>query len=209
MPSKTFPARVLAAGGAVLLLAACATPHTVSPVPPPQPPLGAPAPAPLAAAPAGIPAATPAPAPAPQPAAPVLETVLGYAERVRGLPAAELGQEVQRLGENGYTPLRATQLALALAQSRSAANAARAQAMLQRVQADASPEAQGLQLFARLLSAQIAEQRRTDEAAERQAQQLREAQRRIDQLNERLEALRAIERSLPGPDRRDPAPAPR
>ncbi len=39
-------------------------------------------------------------------------------------------------------------------------------------------------------------QRRLEEQLERQTQQLREAQRRNDQLNERLEAVRAIERSL-------------
>ena len=40
------------------------------------------------------------------------------------------------------------------------------------------------------------EQRKLEEALDRQAQQLREQQRRIEQLNERLEAMRAIERSL-------------
>jgi hypothetical protein len=70
--------------------------------------------------------------------------------------------------------------------------------------ADPSPDAQALQPFARLLLAQIADQRRADEQAERQAQQLREAQRRIEQLNDRLEAVRAIERSLPGPAPREP-----
>jgi hypothetical protein len=159
--------------------------------------------------PSAAPTGAASPTPAPPSASPALDTLVGYAERVRSLPPGELAQEVQRLGDNGYTPLAATQLALALAQSRTAANAARAQAMLQRVQADASPEAQGLQPFVRLLSAQIADQRRADEAAERQAQQLRDAQRRIDQLNERLEALRAIERSLPGPSRREPGPPPR
>ncbi|HET8744451.1 MAG TPA: hypothetical protein VFM98_02525, partial [Ramlibacter sp.] len=170
------------------------------PVSPPGPVI-APAPAaPPAPAPAPAPAAAPAaaaPAPPNTPAA--LEIAVGYAERVRALPAAELAQEVQRLGDNTYSPLRGIQLALALAQTRTAANTARAQAILQRVQADPGSEPQGLQSFARWLAAQLAEQRRNEEAAERQAQQLRDAQRRIDQLNERLEALRAIERSLPGP----------
>lgn len=133
----------------------------------------------------------------------MLTDAIGYAERVRALPAAELGLEIQRLGQGGYAPLRATQLALALGQSRNAANAARAQLLLQRVVADGAPDAQPLQPLARLLLAQIAEQRRADEQAERQAQQLRDAQRRIDQLNERLEAVRAIERSLPGPATRE------
>lgn len=157
------------------------------------------------AAPAPVP--PPAPSPAAAPAAPQgahpLEGAVAYAERVRSLPPAELAQEVQRLGDTTYAPLRATQLALALGQSRTASNTARAQSLLQRVLADGSGEAQALQPFARLLSAQLADQRRADEQAERQAQQLREAQRRIEQLNDRLEAVRAIERSLPGPARRE------
>ncbi|GAC1543257.1 MAG: hypothetical protein NVS2B4_21740 [Ramlibacter sp.] len=45
--------------------------------------------------------------------------------------------------------------------------------------------------------AQLAEQKRLEDQAERQAQQLRDTQRRVDQLAERLEALRAIERARP------------
>jgi primosomal protein N'' len=147
--------------------------------------------------------ATPVPTPALE-REQVLATVVDYADRVRALPAAELGQEIQRLGDTPYAPLPAMQLALALGKSRTTPNTARAQSLLQRVIADPAPEAQALQPFARVLSAQITDQRRADEQAERQAQQLREAQRRIEQLNDRLEAVRAIERSLPGPERREP-----
>jgi hypothetical protein len=158
------------------------------------------------ALPASPAAPAPAPAPAPSQGANALDAAIAYAERVRSLAPADLAQEVQRLGDTPYSPLRATQLALALGQSRTTANTARAQALLQRVQADPSSEATGLQPLARLLAAQLAEQRRVDEQAERQTQQLRDAQRRIDQLNERLEAVRAIERSLPGPARRPDPP---
>lgn len=201
MASKSFFARMRALPACCLAaaLAACAAP---APKPAPEPMRAM-------ALPAAQPAAAPAPSAPTVPAAATggqqpLETVVAYAERVRTLPPAELAQEVQRLGETPYSPLRATQLALALGQSRNAANAARALSLLQRVQADTSGDAAGLQPFTRLLAAQIAEQRRADEQAERQAQQLRDAQRRIDQLSERLEAVRAIERSLPGPARREP-----
>ena len=56
-----------------------------------------------------------------------------------------------------------------------------------------------------LLANRLMDQRRLEDATERQAQQLRDSQRRIDQLNERLEAMRAIERSL---TTRPPAAAP-
>lgn len=150
------------------------------------------------------PSAAPPPAPAapgPTSAAPrelpPTEAVLAYADRLRSLPSGELTQEIQRLGNTTYSPMRAVQLALALGQSRSVPNVSRAQSLLQRVLAQPDGEAAALHPLARLLAGQLAEQRRADEQTERQGQQLREAQRRIDQLNERLEALRAIERSLP------------
>jgi hypothetical protein len=188
---------------AAATLAGCAAPQPV-PAPAPAPaPMLTPAELPppqLAPAPAAAEAA-PAPAPARATLHPA-DAVLAYADRVRGLPPAELAQEIQRLGETSYSPLRALQLALALGQARNGGHAPRAQSLLQRVLQD--PEGQPLHGLARLLAAQLAEQRRLEEQTERQAQQLRETQRRIDQLNERLEAVRAIERSLPTRPRRDP-----
>lgn len=199
MPRERFLAGAGAACALAAALAGCAVQPAAQPAAAePQPVAMATPAAVLAPHEAGA-----APATAPPDAAQVLGDAIGYAERVRALPAAELGLEIQRLGQGGYAPLRATQLALALGQSRNAGNAARAQLLLQRVIADGAPEAQPLQPLARLLLAQIGDQRRADEQAERQAQQLREAQRRIDLLNERLEAVRAIERSLPGPAPRE------
>lgn len=201
MSSELPFARIAPACGFAVLLVACAAPVA----PPPAEPMRTLV-LPAAPAPAAPPPASPvAAAPAPQGAHP-LEAALGYAERVRSLPPAELAQEVQRLGDTGYAPLRALQLAVALGQSRTPPNVTRAQALLQRVLADPDGDAQALKPFARLLAVQLAEQRRADEQAERQAQQLRDAQRRIEQLNDRLEAVRAIERSLPGPARREARP---
>jgi hypothetical protein len=109
----------------------------------------------------------------------------------------ELAQEISRLSEPSDSPLRDVQLAMALTLTKVPTDAQRAQGMLQRLLQQNSPESESLRPLARLLVAQFAEQRRVEEQAERQAQQLRDAQRRIDQLNERLEAVRAIERSLP------------
>ena len=59
----------------------------------------------------------------------------------------------------------------------------------------------------RALAARYAEQRRVEDDRDKQAQQLRDSQRRIDQLNDRIEALRAIERSFARPNPAAPAPA--
>ncbi len=134
-----------------------------------------------------------APAP-PPPDAAVL--ALDYADRLRALTVPALAQEISRLGDPGAAPLAQLQLAMALALTRVPSDLQRAQALLQRVLDNSGDEARPLHPLTRLLAVQYSEQRRADEAADRQAQQLREAQRRIDQLSDRLEAVRAIERSL-------------
>jgi hypothetical protein len=200
MPIDLLPAGRprLAVAIALLALAGCAAPLPAAPPPAVAPeivPAAIPAPLPV---PAGPPAAAASESTVPAPA----ETVIAYAERLRGLGASELAQEIQRLGDSSYAPARALQLALALGQARGAANFARAQALLQRVLAQ--PDAGRLHPLARLVSAQLADLRRADEQLERQGQQLREAQRRLDELSDRLEAVRAIERSVPTVPRRDP-----
>ncbi|MEO8653191.1 MAG: hypothetical protein ABI409_03610 [Ramlibacter sp.] len=171
-------------------LCGCAAPATALPEPPV--PIVASA-APSEAAPAAVPARPAEPAAQ----AAVVDTVLGFADRVRGMPSAELAQEINRLGDGSDSAVRSMQLAIALAQSKVPANTVRAQALLQRVLGQNEPDARALHPLARLIAPQLAESRRADEQIERQAQQLRDAQRRIDVLNERLEAVRTIERSLP------------
>jgi predicted nuclease with TOPRIM domain len=119
--------------------------------------------------------------------------MLAYADRVRLMPPAALGAEVARLGE-AMTPAAQLQLALALGQLRQLPELIRAQELLARVLGN--PEAQHLHALARLLAARYGEQRRLEEQLEKQTQQVRELQRKLDQSNERLEALKAIERSL-------------
>jgi hypothetical protein len=158
-----------------------------------------PAPPTMASVPAPPPPAAPEMAPSPA------ETVLAYAERIRNFQPAELAQEISSLGDPQDSPLRQMQLALALGAARTPANNARAQALLQRVLAQ--NQAQVLHPLARMLLAQHAETRRLEEQLERQTQQARDANRRIDQLNDRLEALRAVERSLLRPAATLSAPA--
>jgi hypothetical protein len=167
------------------LLAGCASP----PAPPPAP----------------VTIYVPTPVPA-QPAGPTpVDRVLAYADRVRPLAPSELALEVQRLGDGSASPVQAVQLAVALAQTNDPAQLPRAQVLVQRVLAQRDAEAQALHPLARLVGARIASQLRDADQAERTARELREARRRLDVLHERLEAVRAIERSLPSPP---PAPAP-
>ena len=192
-----------------MLLAGCAT-STVQRPPPvslPPPPVVQNLPAPV------IPVEAEPNAPATQPAINFIAATSGpvaaalaYADKVRPLGAPELAGEISRLGEPGEAPLTQVQLALALAQTRQSADLARAQSLMQRVAASQAPEAQQLAPLARTLAARYGEQRRVEEEREKQAQQLKDSQRRIDQLNDRLEALRAIERSFSRPSNHPPVP---
>lgn len=191
---------------AMALLAACAAP------PPPAPVVAARPPPPIAPV---VPVEAEPIAPATHPALRFTEmtqgpaaAMLAYADKVRPLGGPELTAELARLGEPGDVPARQMQVALALAQTRVPADLARALGLLQRVIANTTPEAQPLQPLARALAARYAEQRRVEDDRDRQAQQLRDSQRRIEQLNERLEALRAIERSFSRPNHAVPPPPP-
>ena len=169
-------------------------PAAPAPVPPPEP----------------VPVAEPAPAPAPPPApaTPPAEAadlatrrLLAYHEQLRQMQAPEVAAEVTRLnalvtGPSTAAPPRALELALALAQMRNNGDVARALGLIDPIARSNAPELQPWQPLARLLAARIVEQRRLEEQLERQTQALRESQRNVQQLNEKLEALKAIERSL-------------
>lgn len=141
-----------------------------------------------------------APAPPLEPVA----SVLAYADRTRALQGTELAQEVTRLND-APAPADQLRLALALSQTHQPQDLARAQDLLQRVLANAGDEARPLQALARLLATRLAEQRRVEDLLDRQNAQLRDLQRRLDQTQDKLEALKQIERSL---NNRPPAAVP-
>nr|WP_218510221.1 hypothetical protein [Variovorax sp. dw_308] len=180
-----------------LLLAGCALPSVIKPAvqaPPPPPPMPRVTPVevePTAPATRLLPPSADSPSPS--------ATVLAYADRIRPLGGNELGNEIARLGDPADSPVGQMQLAIALAQTRNPPDLARALSLMQRVIGNPAAEAQSLQPLARALAQRYVEQRRVEEDRDRQAQQVREAQRRIDQLNDRMEALRAIERSFGRP----------
>lgn len=145
-----------------------------------------------------------------------VQDVLAYADRVRLVPPGDLGQEIARLGDASQPqspPVTQMQLAVALAQLRQLPDLIRAQELLARVLGNPGDEAKSLHPLARMLAARYGEQRRVEEQLDKQNQQVRDVQRRLDQTNERLEALKAIERSLgsrlPAAAASAPAAAPR
>jgi hypothetical protein len=163
---------------------------------------------PVPAAPATAPAEPAAGTPDPRPTAtaPAVQTpeadtatdaaarrLLAFNERIRDLGPADLMREAVRLGDPA-DPGNSLELALVLAQTRQSGDLARALALVEPLARSVKPsDWRGL---ARLMHVRLVEQRRLEDLSERQAQQLREQQRRIDQLSSQIDALRAIERSL-------------
>lgn len=141
-------------------------------------------------------AASPAPVQmvAPLPEDPV-PAVLLFADRIRPLQGTELIQEISRLNDTS-APSSQLRQAIALAQTRQLHDLVRAQELLQKVLNNLMPEALVLHPLVRLLATRYAEQRRVEDLFDRQGQQIKDTQRRLDQTNDKLEALKEIERSL-------------
>lgn len=215
--------RTLPVAAAAWLLAACAA---VQPPPPatatasvPMPPrsVALSAPVPVCAQP---PTSSSQPVPAVPPVSPAdaaARRMLAYHEQLRQLSPPELAQEVTRVNAmiaanaSQASPALVLELALALAQTRNNGDLSRALAVLDPLVRSTAPELQPWQPLARLLTARLSDQRRVEEALERQSGQLRDAQRNLQLTNEKLEALKAIERSLnarPGGAASPPASAP-
>lgn len=128
--------------------------------------------------------------------------VLAAHDALRRLGPAELAAEIARLQAQlpgaaaAQAPALALELALALAQNRQPGDLARALALLEPIARTPNAAQQPWQPIARLLYSRLAEQRRQEELLERLAAQLRDSQRQTLQLQDKLEALKAIERSL-------------
>lgn len=188
----------------LLLLAACA------PLPPVQDIVPTPVPPQLVPAPTLPPAASAPPASPASPADIATRETLAFHDQMRQLPAPELVKELARLGDPPAGPRAVVQAAVLLGLTRNNGDLGRALGLLDPLLRSPTPEAAPWQPVARLLAARYADQRRLEEQLERQNQQARDNQRKIEQLNEKLEALKAIERSItnrPGGSAPPPASA--
>jgi hypothetical protein len=164
----------------LLLLAACQTPLPAPAPPPPPPPAEPVCPEP--------------PAPPPPPEADELRAVLAYASELRLRGTAE---PTPAIDVSAAPAALAMRRALLLGQGRSSAELAQAAAQLDIVTTATDAQAEPLKPLAALLAARLAEQRRLLDSVDKLSAQLRDSQRRNEQLNEKLEALKAIEQTLP------------
>lgn len=147
----------------------------------------------------------------PMPAPPSdIDGLLGYYQSLRDLSAAELAKELASLQAQPKNARLILQKSMVLALGRGSGDLARAQVLVDSVVKSGEPDALPLKPLAQFLIANYAEVRRLIDQADKFSQQIRDGQRRIEQLNETLEALKAIERTLPTrPSGTAPASAPK
>lgn len=125
------------------------------------------------------------------------DELLTYNASLRKLSSAELAKEIQRLNASPVDPSLLVRRAMALSMTRDPIDLTKAEAQLWNVMSDNSVEAVKLKPLVQVLVGYYADMRRVADNAEKSSVQLKEAQRKVDQLNEKLEALKNIERSLP------------
>ena len=182
-PTRAAPRAALAALFAAAAVAGCVAPK---PLPPPPPP-------PVVVAP--VVKCDP-----PREAQDLATRhLLATEDRFSALNTADLTAEAAR-SIDGATLEQQMDQALALSMTHNPGDLARAQGLLDQVLHNNAPQADPWRRSARLLAYRLGEQKRAEDLAERNAQALRDAQRdaqrKLDQLNDKLEALKAIERNL-------------
>jgi predicted Zn-dependent protease len=125
--------------------------------------------------------------------------LLATEDRLSALNTADLTAEASRVPDPSSIEAQMDQ-ALALSMTHNPGDLARAQSFLDQVLHNNAPQADPWRSLARLLAYRLGEQKRAEDATERTTQQLRDAQRdnqrKLDDVNSKLEALKAIERSL-------------
>lgn len=165
----------------LLLCAACMTQR-----PPPQPALPTITP-PAVSAPITI-----LPAPIDE-----VGPLLAYHQSLRKMTQGELLKELSGLSLQQKTPKNLLQSGMVLTLTRSPADLARAQAQFDAVATSSEADATPFKSLAQMLSSYCAEQRRLYDHVDKLNTQLKDGQRKNEQLNDMLEALKAIERGLP------------
>lgn len=179
--TSVFPSR--AAGVLGLLL--CAALSACTPVEVRQEPLAA-------SVPPVIPVVVQAPPP-PDEVGPLLR----YHQSLRRMTQGELLKELSGLSLQQRSPRVVMQMGMVLMLTRGGGDLARAQGLFDSVAISNDSEAGVFKPLALVLSSNCAEARRLADQVDRLAGQQRDNLRRIDQLNDMVEGLKTIERTLP------------
>jgi hypothetical protein len=131
--------------------------------------------------------------------APVL--ALTYYQTLGRMTAGELAKERSALAAQPATPNLQIRQAMLLGHPRNAQDVGRALVLLDGLLKSSDPAAIELQPLARLLVDQHLERQRLDSQVDRLGVQVKETQRKAQELQEKLDSLTDIERTLTPPPR--------
>ena len=130
--------------------------------------------------------------------------LLGYFQLLLRLTPQELARERAMLAAIPQTPAVHVRMAMLLSLTRAPADLSRAQSLLETLLKSTDPADVSLFPLARLLASQYNERQKIQmqnekltAQSEQLVQQLKDSQRRSTELQEKLDALASIERSLP------------
>jgi hypothetical protein len=151
-----------------------------------------------AVAPAAVPPSAPAagpPAAAGDDAGPL--SALAYYQTLQRMTPAQIAREGKALAALPATPNTQVRTAMVLGHPRGQPDLARALTLLEAVLKSTDPGAVGLHPLARLLADNYGERQKLEGQLEKQGQQLKDSQRKVIELQEKIDDLADIERTLP------------
>ena len=123
--------------------------------------------------------------------------VLAYYQMLQRMTPAQINRERQVLAALPPTPNNQVRTAMVLGHPRGQQDFTRALALLEGVLKSADPAAAGLHPLARLLADNYMERQKLETQLEKQGQQLKDSQRKAVELQEKIDSLAEIERTLP------------
>ncbi len=127
---------------------------------------------------------------------PAVHGSLAYFQQLQRMSPQAVARERISLSAAAQTPTTQVRLAMLLGQTHAANDLGKAVAMLNALLKSNAPEAVELQPLIQLLATQYQERVKSEAQNEKSAQQLKESQRRGDELQEKLNAIADIENSL-------------
>ena len=122
---------------------------------------------------------------------------LAYYQMLQRMTPAQINRERQVLAALPPTPNNQVRTAMVLGHPRGQQDLTKALALLEGVLKSADPAAPGLHPLARLLADNYAERQKLETQFEKQGQQLKDSQRKAVELQEKIDSLAEIERTLP------------
>ena len=122
---------------------------------------------------------------------------LAYYQMLSRMTQAELGRERMVLAALPHGANTQVRMAMLLGHPRAQQDLSRAIALLENALKSTDPTSIGLQGLARLMADNYIERQKIEAHLDRQGQQLKENQRKLVELQEKIDGLADIERTLP------------